>query len=880
MHPLQLIIKEPFSFSFATSHPSGIGEATSLVAGRVTPSHLGILAEPFSKEEVEQALFQMHPTKAPGADGLPALLYQKFWHVIGDEVAAFCLQILSGDVSPGRLITDNALIAYECFHYMKKRISGRNGIMALKLDMSKAYDRIEWSFLESVLLQMGFPVNWVRLIMNCVTSVSFSIMLNGNPQEKFFPQRGLRQGDPLSPYLFILCGEVFSAMIEKSMAASEISGIKISRHAPVISHLLFADDSVLFARATMEEAQCIKNILGAFERAYGQRINFDKSMLSVSRNVHDNRFNEIKQLLQVKAVGSYDRYLGLPTIVGKSKTQIFNFVKERVWKKLKGWKEKFLSRAGREVLIKSVVQAIPSYVMSCFILPDGLCADIDHMISRFYWGGDSTRRGLHWTKWENLCKSKVEGGLGFRDVKSFNMALVGKNWWRIYTRPESLVARIFKGAYFPRCSLRDAKKGYRPSYTWSSILKTSWVFERGGLWKIGDGSQVHIWNDNWVPGGAPLIYNQDLVDEFHLTHVSMLIDHALHRWRTDLIELVFNPSTAARIISIPLGVHGGPDEFHWPSTSNGHYTCKEGYKYMRNLLSMAEASSSTAVTLEAKFWNFFWSSRALPRCKETCWRAIQAKHVWFASQLAVRVASFSTFRELWLAFLELHDEEVLALVQSTVYAFWEARNHTIFQQWQFTVDNVLGRVRCLTEEVQVRDQMRAPSVALPAAWKTPTSGTIKCNFDASYHVNGSTGLGMVARNCNGEVMAAACSYPLSALSPLLAEAMSLRWTMQLAIDLGFRRICLETDCLQLYNCWKAQDNGRSYLSSIIREWFTLRGAFDVVTFSFVRRTGNAVADFLARNPETYANLVWVEEVPEAALSLVISDVTTRLPNGY
>lgn len=145
----------------------------------------------------------------------------------------------------------------------------------------------------------------------------------------------------------------------------------------------------------------------------------------------------------------------------------------------------------------------------------------------------------------------MEGGLGFRDFKSFNMALVGKNWWRIYTRPESLVARIFKGVYFPRSSLRDAKKGYRPSYTWTSILKTSWVFERGGLWKIGDGSQVHIWNDNWVPGGAPLIYNQDLVDEFHLTHVSMLIDHALHRWRTDLIELVFNPSTAARILSIP-----------------------------------------------------------------------------------------------------------------------------------------------------------------------------------------------------------------------------------------------------------------------------------------------------------------------------------------
>ncbi|XP_057459108.1 uncharacterized protein LOC130749749 [Lotus japonicus] len=316
------VLMDYFTNLFATSNPSGVEEATSLVAGRISPSHLETLSEPFTKEEVEQALFQMHPTK---------------------HQSAFV---------PGRLITDNALIAYECFHFMKKKITGRNGIMALKLDMSKAYDRIEWSFLESVLKSMGFPAAW-------------------------------------------------------------LSGIKISRRAPVISHLLFADDSVMFARARVEEAQCLKQILATYERVSGQMINLDKSMLSVSRNVHDNCFHELKQLLNVKAVEGYDKYLGLPTIIGKSKTQIFNFVKERVWKKLKGWKEKFLSRAGREILTKPVAQAIPSYVMSCFVLPDGICAYIDRMISKFFWGGDPARQSLHWTKWENLCKGKMEGGLGF-----------------------------------------------------------------------------------------------------------------------------------------------------------------------------------------------------------------------------------------------------------------------------------------------------------------------------------------------------------------------------------------------------------------------------------------------------------------------------------
>ncbi|XP_057432151.1 uncharacterized protein LOC130724903 [Lotus japonicus] len=183
------------------------------------------------------------------------------------------------------------------------------------------------------------------------------------------------------------------------------------------------------------------------------------------------------------------------------------------------------------------------------------------------------------------------------------------------------------------------------------------------------------------------------------------------------------------------------------------------------------------------------------------------------------------------------------------------------------------------EEVQVRDQASAPAVAFPARWRRPGPGIIKCNFDAFFLVDGPAGMGMVARNSEGEVMAAACSYPLSIISPLLAEAVSMRWSMQLTIDLGFRRILLETDCLQLFKAWKAKEAGRSYLSSIISDCRFLVSAFDYVNLSFVRRTGNTVADFLARNAATYAGFVWVEEVPDAALPFIISDVTLLEPIG-
>ncbi|XP_057444644.1 uncharacterized mitochondrial protein AtMg00310-like [Lotus japonicus] len=181
--------------------------------------------------------------------------------------------------------------------------------------------------------------------------------------------------------------------------------------------------------------------------------------------------------------------MGLPTIIGKSKTQVFRFVKERVWKKLKGWKEKTVSRAGRKVLIKSVAQAIPSYVMSCFILHDGLCEEIESMIARFFWGGDAC---LHWMSWNKLCRPKLIGGLGFRNFKHFNLALVVKNWWRIHTSPETLFVRVFKAVYFSGSSIVEAKRGYRPSYAWSSILKSKWMFEQGRCWRVGNGTKIRI----------------------------------------------------------------------------------------------------------------------------------------------------------------------------------------------------------------------------------------------------------------------------------------------------------------------------------------------------------------------------------------------------
>lgn len=156
--------------------------------------------------------------------------------------------------------------------------------------------------------------------------------------------------------------------------------------------------------------------------------------------------------------------------MGRSKHNTFRALKEKLDNKLPGWKEKLLSQAGKEVLIKAVAQAIPTYTMSVFKFPDSLCDDMTGMIHRFWWGQKNGQNKMAWLSWKKMCAPKEKGGLGFRDLKAFNLALLAKQGWRLQNNPHSLVYRVLKARYFPNIDFLHVELGTKPSYAWRSIL--------------------------------------------------------------------------------------------------------------------------------------------------------------------------------------------------------------------------------------------------------------------------------------------------------------------------------------------------------------------------------------------------------------------------
>jgi hypothetical protein len=291
---------------------------------------------------------------------------------------------------------------------------------------------------------------------------------------------------------------VLSGLISKAQQDQLIHGVKIAPRAPEITHLLFADDSLLFCRANIKEVKALNEVLQQYQKASGQLVNLNKSEMIFSHGVSTETKRDIRQILPIQEKDFFSKYLGLPTVIGRSKNQVFNFIQEKIWNKLKGWKERNLSFAGRGTLIRAVAQAIPTYIMSSFLIPKGICEQIEKMICNFWWGSSTDKHKIHWINWKKISKHKLQGGLGFKNLRAFNEALLAKQGWRLINYPDSLVAQVLKAKYYPQDHFLQAKPKNQMSYSWKSILQARWILKKGCYWTIGKGETTNIWEDSWL----------------------------------------------------------------------------------------------------------------------------------------------------------------------------------------------------------------------------------------------------------------------------------------------------------------------------------------------------------------------------------------------
>ena len=443
------------------------------------------LERPFEENEIEIVVQGCNGDKVPGPDGFSLAFFQNCWSIVHNDILAVCQEfhehcqferslnttfvslipkkhgadelkdfrpislvggmykiiakllanrltavlgkIISSSQSvfvKGRQVLNSVLIANECLDSRLKALTP--GVLC-KLDLEKAYDHVNWDFLIYLLRRCGFSEKWRKWIYFCVSSIRFSILVDGSSCGFFPSSRGIRQGDPFSPMLFVIVMEAFSRLIDKAIGVELLFGFSVGNlnSAPLeVSHLLFVDDTLIFCEADPDHLFYLQSILVWFEATSGLRINLGKSELVQVGEVPC--IEELADILGCKTLKLPMKYLGLPLGAKFKSKAIWNPIVEKIERRLVGWKRIYLSKGGRLTLIKSTLSNLPTYFQSLFLIPADVANRIEKIQRNFLWGTSEEVAKIHLVKWDMVCSPYSHGGLAIKNLRRFNEALLGK----------------------------------------------------------------------------------------------------------------------------------------------------------------------------------------------------------------------------------------------------------------------------------------------------------------------------------------------------------------------------------------------------------------------------------------------------------------------
>ena len=406
--------------------------------------------------------------------------------------------------------------------------------------------------------------------------MSFTLLLNGGKGPNIIPSRGLRHGDPLSPYLFIIGSEVLARMINRSSAQRLINGIKIAPSTLGISKLFYADDVLLVCKAKHSEINEIMNILGKYCEWLGQQINFEKSGVFASKGVQSQFLN---QLRNQRGFSQGSRYLGVPLFLSSSKKD-FAYLKENLESKASSWKSKSLSWMGRATLVKSIALATLLYTMSCFLIPKCLCEEMDSMLKKILVEPIKEFKPLFYSS--SLGQSmpiKIFGWPCFRHFSNINMALLSKFAWWILNQSNRPCLPALIAKYKVRRNWLNAEPSKKASEAWKSVESARHILVAGTCKQVSNGESILMWEDPWVPD----LPNYKLVplspeNQSSCLVVSKLLTPDKSRGDESKLYELFIEDSAKAIKKIPVKVSQREDNWLWLKSHNGKHSVKLAYK--------------------------------------------------------------------------------------------------------------------------------------------------------------------------------------------------------------------------------------------------------------------------------------------------------------
>ncbi|KAF5821202.1 putative RNA-directed DNA polymerase [Helianthus annuus] len=532
---------------------------------RLSESESGKLIAPFTAEEIRKAVWECGSDKSPGPDGYTFAFLKHYWgyleghfreimrefyvhgsirkscnssfvalipkvvdpltlsdfrpisltgvisKVISKVLANRLKEVLDNLISPvqsafikGRNILDGPLITNEILSWAKKR---KKSLLFFKVDFEKAYDCVDWSFLINILHHMGFPSKWKNWIMGILFTGRASILVNGAPTKEFELKRGLRQGDPLSPFLFTIVMEALHVMMAKAVEAGIYKGVVLPNGGPTISHLFYADDALFIGECSESNLRNLSRILRCFFVSSGLKVNFDKSKL-YGVGVDIEGVKEMAGSINCQYGEFPFVYLGLPVGAQMNRITSWKAMVDKFNSKLSAWKAKSLSFAGRVTLVKSVLGSLAIYYLSLFKAPSGVINTLEGIRRKFLCGGASMVKKIRWVAWERILSPKKKGGLGVGGIRDLNLGLIAKWWWRYRQFGNQLWAKVLTSIHSGRMSCNVVPVKNAINGLWKAIVGVNKEFNKGNIdlndsivCAVGRGDKPRFWYDNWTQQG-------------------------------------------------------------------------------------------------------------------------------------------------------------------------------------------------------------------------------------------------------------------------------------------------------------------------------------------------------------------------------------------